>query len=51
MGVDKEKPSGEQTKLADAVKKIRSSLPVDLIEFLNKGKRFHEKEENIRRKS
>jgi hypothetical protein len=52
MAVDKEKLSAEQIKLANEVKKIRSGLPVDLIEFLNKGKRFHEnKEKNVRGKS
>jgi hypothetical protein len=51
MNGDKEKLSDEQAQLAGVVKKIRSSLPVDLIEFLNKGKRFHEKEKNVRGKS
>jgi hypothetical protein len=50
MKIDTEERTDEQTQLADAVKKIRASLPVDLIEFLNKGKRFHEKEKNVRSK-
>jgi hypothetical protein len=60
MKIDMEKrfgPGGSNEQVNDIVKQVaeeirtgKSSGTPDLLELLKKGKRFHEKEENIRRK-